>query len=171
LPTFFTGLARVSFSFFTGVAISGILTRKRIAELPSVSFPILSVALLAVFFAGFWFGPLYDVTAVLVIFPGLALLATKDCIGQRWRIFALWAGQISYPLYVLHTVVVHEGEFRNESTALMAIRFFCLFLGDVVVAYAALRLFDQPLRKWIGRQRRKAVSADSALGGGVAGSD
>lgn len=153
-PTLITGFARVSFSFFAGVGLSHILTKERLVVLPSVPFPLLAGLLLLTLFAGSRFGPLYDVGVVLICFPALVALGAKDCIGPNWRRFALWAGAVSYPLYVLHTVTIHLGHVRSHSSIALTAEFTLAFLSNVAISYAALRWFDEPVRTWLRRSFR-----------------
>lgn len=50
--------------------------------------------------------PVYDLIAVVVIFPALVTNATQSSLTGAWREPLLWAGRLSYPLYALHVPVM-----------------------------------------------------------------
>lgn len=175
LTTFWTGVARVCCAFFIGIALHRVLTPARIAALPAVPFPVLSLLLILVLCAGPGFGPLYDVFAVLVIFPAIVALGAKDCVTAKWRSIALFAGAMSYPVYVLHDATfAHFTHFRGRSGIETFFAFLAAFLAIVGLSYVVLRYYDEPVRRWLTRISRGSVRTDlpvAAMEGGAAQSE
>lgn len=99
-------LARVSFSFFLGVAIERLFERQSRAgrvftlRCPPAILLIVSVVALSVD-PGPTLRPLYDLVCVVVVFPPLVWLCLTNEPRAGVRMFAT-LGLISYPLYVVH---------------------------------------------------------------------
>jgi peptidoglycan/LPS O-acetylase OafA/YrhL len=157
-PTVWFGFAWVSCMFFIGVGLQKMLATWRVSMLPSVPFPILGVALLLVLFAGPSFGRAYDLVAAMVIFPIIVALGTKDCISSSWRPWALLAGALSYPVYVLHDATfAHFTHFRGHSQMATLGAMAFAFILILLTGYAAMRWYDEPVRSWLGRRGRRPI--------------
>jgi peptidoglycan/LPS O-acetylase OafA/YrhL len=157
--TLWIGVVRVLCAFFFGVALHHILVDSRVALLPSVPFPILSLAFLAILFAGPQFGGLYDVVAVIFIFPIFVALGVKDCAGKAWRKVALFSGAVSYPVYVLHIpTLAHFTHFRGHSLPLTLATMTVAFVMILGLSYLVLRIYDEPTRGWLNRSLRGRTS-------------
>jgi peptidoglycan/LPS O-acetylase OafA/YrhL len=164
VATLWTGVARVTFSFFMGVALHRGLTAARVAALPSLPFPLLAVLLLLALSAGRWFGPFYDVFAVLVIFPAIVMLGVKDRVSPGWRPAALFAGALSYPLYALHDATfVHFSHFQNHAKIELLAIFVLTFILTAAVSYIAMRYYDEPVRRWLSRATRSVWPAAAQI--------
>jgi peptidoglycan/LPS O-acetylase OafA/YrhL len=153
LQTFWTGALRVTFAFSTGIGLRWLLTPDRILRLPSIPFPVLGAALMAALAGGARFGPLYDVFAIVIIFPVIVALGIKDCASPRWRSVALKAGALSYPIYVLHdATLAHFTHFKGHSIFVTVAAFIVAFAAIVLISDIALRWYDEPLRRWLSRR-------------------
>ncbi|MEG3089307.1 acyltransferase family protein [Sphingomonas sp. PB4P5] len=96
LATLDTGLARVTFSFSLGILLHRIHPR-----LGRVTFPAWILVLLPYPLMLLSFGPAYDLTLVMIVFPMLLVLAAKNEIRSGiWLANAL--GLASYALYAVH---------------------------------------------------------------------
>jgi peptidoglycan/LPS O-acetylase OafA/YrhL len=125
--------------------------------MPAVPFPVLAAGLLLALLAGPWFGPLYDVFAVLIIFPAIVALGTKDRASPRWRSVALSAGALSYPVYILHEATfAHFTHFQGRSATVTFLVFAAAFIAIALVSYVALRWYDEPVRHWLARHAQRA---------------
>lgn len=152
---------RVLFSFFLGVLISRLpLNGARYSGV----WPLLlglGVVLGAICVRGFtavslvW---LWDIVAVVFVFPAVVIAFTRvRLFGRRARL-AGFAGNISYSVYLLQTpmIVVYSGLpqiFWGEKIATMVPWAGAIFLPAVIAAaYAVWRYFEVPakyaVRQW-----------------------
>ncbi|MCB8883878.1 acyltransferase [Acidisoma cellulosilytica] len=169
LSTLSTGIARIGCAFFIGVALHHLLTPSRVAVLPSIPFPVLALSLLGIMFMGPAFDWPFDILAVLVLFPAIVVLGVKDRTGRRWRKLAIFAGAVSYPVYVLHEPTFAHFAHIKHLPAVVELAIFSAAFGAIVaVSYAASRFYDEPVRHWLNRrlQTKPRVPAFAPTNGG-----
>ena len=162
------GGVRALFSFFVGVALLRLRTHRRA---PSTPLPILGLALLLAFVPE-GSSAVYDFACITLLFPLLVWLGANARMGPRVGSFALLAGYLSYPVYLLQSpllwllpplavrlsAIVPAGYLREA---------FILLYPCVIIAAAWLiaRRFDSPVRSWLSRKflaRPAILSAQSA---------
>jgi peptidoglycan/LPS O-acetylase OafA/YrhL len=147
VASFLAGFPRVAVSFAIGVLIF----RYRLHEhLPRVAdfFPALALAaLLAVPDCGWW----YDMLCVLVAFPLLLCLGARASETPQLQGFWYWGGALSYPLYVIHEPAL-RAVFWLHGGGLAAVAV------AVVLSWALLLCYDEPLRRRLGRRAAPAPS-------------
>lgn len=155
------GMLRMTFSFSTGLFISRIFKPVAVRGAFWICSGLLAL-LLAVPHAGgteaLWMNGVYDSVCVLLLFPVLLWLGasgrTTDKASSR---ICKFLGDISYPLYIVHYPFMYlfyawlwSGErLTFAQTWPVAAG---LFVGNIVLAYFALKFYDEPLRKWLGRR-------------------
>jgi peptidoglycan/LPS O-acetylase OafA/YrhL len=158
------GLIRVSFSFSMGL----LLFRSRIQlKAPFASYATLSVVLLALFFfpthgnvqtGDVPFTWLYDLAAVLVVFPLIVLLgASASTSGLSGRVCAFF-GRISYPIYMIHyAFIMVFANYVWTRTVTRAALTWLIAISTVAVigfSYVILALYDEPVRRRLARATR-----------------
>ena len=143
------GFFRVGFSFSLGLLMQERHWRR--GERPG--FLALAAALaLVLLWQGAANKALFDLPAVLALFPILLMLALKapEVTGVQARL-ARWLGEISYPLYVLQWPVMVLAAFvADRMGADGAVRPVIAVIGAgiaVLVSQGALRLYDGPVRR------------------------
>jgi len=153
------GLSRVMYPFFAGLLLS------RTAKLIRVKNAFLwcSVLIIAVLSMPrimgsehLWINGLYDSLSVILIFPFIVYLgASGEVTGKYARPLCKFFGDISYPLYITHYPLiylyagwVHDNKLTLHDTYPMAL---LVFGGSVVLAYTCLKLYDEPVRKWLAK--------------------
>lgn len=146
------GLPRVSLSFFMGVLLLRLFNRGWRIPLPNAP-----GAVAAILVGSFWLLPVwhpwsavYDPVVVIGVYPGLLLWAAASTPALP-RLTAL-AGAISYPLYILHLPLLQlvNGVRRalvggTADQPGVAGGLVCL-ATVLLMSYAALRLYDEPVR-------------------------
>lgn len=147
-PSAWGGLPRATFSFFLGVLIF----RLKIPR-PTVS-PVLVLASVPLLFSA---PPLF---AVLVGFP-LVLIAATPGDARESRIMTAM-GALSYPVYVIHFPLLHWVGWllagRMPAWASIPVSVALVLLCSIV----ALKLWDEPVRYWLLRQKAPTLAAKTA---------
>lgn len=155
------GLLRMLFAFPMGLLLSRLFRPVAIRG----AFWICSlavVALLAVPYVGgsesLWMNGLYDSLCVVVLFPLIVWLgASGRATDSATAGLCKFLGDISYPVYVIHYPFMYlffawlwSGEQIPFAEAWpVAVG---LFAGCILLAYAALKGYDEPVRRWLTRR-------------------
>lgn len=101
-----------------------------------------------------WNG-LYEVFCILVVFPILVWVgASGSTTDIRSTQICKFLGDISFPLYMVHypfmylfyAWLIKNKLYTFAETWQVAL---CVYAGTLVVAYLALKLYDEPVRKWL----------------------
>ena len=151
------GLTRVLFPFFAGVLLMRLGKRIRVSNAFGLCSLLLIVALALPRFGGterLWVNGLYEAMCVIVLFPLIVIIGAgeKSVDGVSVRT-ARFFGDLSYPLYITHypLIYIYTGWVVDKKVpaaqgALVAVG---VFVGAVAIAYACLKLYDEPARRWL----------------------
>lgn len=155
------GLLRLAFSFPAGL----LLARNFRPVAVRGAFWICSAALallLAVPHAGgaeaLWLNGIYDSVCVLVCFPALLWLGASGRTTDRTSTgVCRFLGDISYPVYIIHypsMYLFYAWLWRGEPIGFDRAWPVAagLFAGNIVLAYGCLKLYDEPVRRWLARR-------------------
>lgn len=165
------GLTRVMFPFFAGVLLMRLGKRIKVKNAFAVCALLLIVAMsLPRFGVGDqrWINGLYEAACVIVLFPLIVAIGAgeKDVAKEDWgpsvRI-ARFFGDLSYPLYITHypLIYIYTGWVVDKKPpvaqgALVAVG---VFVAAVTIAWACLKLYDEPVRRRLaGRFLIKSAS-------------
>jgi len=154
------GFARLLFPFLGGMLLMRI--GKRIhTRAPFGICTLLLVAGLALpRFGGaqhLWVNGIYDLLCVVVLFPIIVAIGAGEMRvdGPSIRI-ARFFGDLSYPLYITHYPLIYIYTAwvvqKKVPPARGAIWGVVLVIAAVSIAYACLKLYDEPVRRWLGRR-------------------
>ena len=92
----------------------------------------------------------------MVFFPLLISLAAGTTVGGWMQKFCLFIGRLSYPLYMTHYAVVAVFGFYYDrykpSGAEVSVWVALLCVLIFGLAYAAMRFYDEPLRRYLVRK-------------------
>lgn len=110
---------------------------------------------------GFWINGLYDALCVLLLFPLLVWLAAGEVsVTSGMQRLCRQLGELSYPLYQVHFpfLYVYYAWVKNGSLSFLdslpgAV---ALVVGSILLATAALYLYDRPVRRWLSGSGRQA---------------
>lgn len=157
---FVGGLLRLLFSFSTGLLMSRVfkpIQLKGIFWICSLAI----VVLLSMPYVGgsefMWMNGIYDSVCVIVIFPILVYLAASGkTTDKKSSKICKFLGDISYPLYMVHYPFMYlfyawvwgKGIELHQSWPMILL----LFFGNILLAYLCLKLYDEPLRKWLSKK-------------------
>ncbi len=161
---FVAGFPRVTYSFFTGVFIYQMRRQWRVPALPAWAGYAALAAVFMVPAEGVW-RSLYDLAAVLVVFPALvALCASSEVDGMLARVSS-GVGLLSYGVYVLHVPIWGWLQLllARLHLALPGALDVLLTAACALGAAAVLhRIYDIPFRRWLSLRRgsRAALAGD-----------
>lgn len=102
-----------------------------------------------------WANGLYEAFVIIVLFPLIVSAGAGSPItGQRSIAVCKFLGEISYPLYITHFPVVYLqfaflANHPEASLGQMVVTCTGAFLVSIFVAYAAMKLYDIPVRQWL----------------------
>lgn len=158
---FVGGLLRMLFPFSMGLLLSRRFKPVRVRG----AFWICTLILLVLFHIPYLPGNeaiclngVFETLCIVVAFPLLIVLgasgATTDAFSTR---VCKFLGDISYPLYITHYAfmylfyawLIEKGYFTFGETWQVAL---CVYVWNVVVAYLCLKLYDEPVRRWLSRR-------------------
>lgn len=98
---------------------------------------------------------IYVAACILFVFPLIVLMGAGSQIkGQKSAKICTFVGELSYPLYITHYPIMYmqmNWAWNNQDAPLyahitVAASSFILSIG---LAYACLKLYDLPVRKWL----------------------
>ncbi len=160
------GFARLLYPFFAGVLLC------RMGKLIHVkgAFGICSLMILIIFSiprlggaTNLWMNGLYESFAIILLFPLIVSIGAGGHISSpRAAKLCKWLGDISYPLYITHYPLiycfwawVHNKKIPAAKgmpgvpSAEGLLGTLILFILAVSIAYACLKLYDEPVRAWL----------------------
>lgn len=155
------GFTRMLYPFFAGLLLSRIAKPTRIKN----AFLWCSLLVTAILFMpriggedNLWMNGLYESICIVFIFPAIVYLGASGVVAKPFESkVCTFLGDLSYPLYMVHYPLVYfyvawvsnnKGITLAEAwpTALLTLA------GSIVLAYASLKWFDEPVRKWLRRK-------------------
>ncbi len=154
---FAEGTIRVLYPFAAGVIFWRAKVFERITAVPDLVLGLILSVMLAM--PLFVLSKPYEAVAVLVVAPALVLF------GARARVTAgldpLWRalGRLSYPLYLVHMPLGIACVHLYWATGSRISPYLAVALVLVVAsaaAWAIMKLYDEPVRRWLGRPRERA---------------
>lgn len=162
------GFTRLLYPFFAGVLLS------RLGKLIHIkgAFWICSLLItmvLAIPRIGdentLWMNGIYESVCVILLFP---LIVSIGAGGELKNPFSLkickLLGTISYPIYITHypliywyTAWVVDNKVALKDGYMLGIG---VLIASIVLAYACLKLYDEPVRNWLQKKfQKRSVSA------------
>lgn len=161
------GFSRVFYPFFAGLLLF------RIGKLANIKNAFLWCSLLVIVVFSIpriggsqhlWMNGLYDSLSIILVFPFIIFLGAsgeiRSSMGKRTCKFL---GDISYPIYITHypliyiyTAWVYDHKISFQKGLPVGI---LVFVSAIIIAYACLKLYDEPVRQWLQKKftsKRKA---------------
>ncbi|MEZ0609037.1 acyltransferase family protein [Fibrella sp. WM1] len=155
------GITRTLFPFFAGLLLSRTARPVRIRH----AFVWCSLLVAAVLFMPrlggatyLWLNGLYEAVCIIVIFPLIVYIGASGVVHSRTEErICQFLGDLSYPLYMTHYVLVyfyvawvsnHKGITLGQAWPYALLT----FAGAIVLAYASLKLYDEPVRAWLRKK-------------------
>jgi len=154
------GFARMLYPFFAGILLMRVGKRIHVKG----AFPICSLLLVILFSipriggpTHLWMNGLYEAFCIIVLFPLIVSMGAGGSVtGKFFTKLCNFFGEISYPLYITHYPLIYvytAWVARNKVPAVHgAIVGALLLSASITIAYACLKLYDEPVRAWLQRR-------------------
>ncbi|MBE7176146.1 MAG: acyltransferase [Mucilaginibacter polytrichastri] len=155
------GFTRTMFPFFAGLLLSRVARPTRIKNAFLLCSVLVAVVLYMPRIGGaerLWLNGIYESVVIILVFPLIVYLgASAATQGTTERRICKFLGDISYPLYLVHYPLVYFYvawiSDHNGVTLAQAWPYALLILvGGIALAYATLKWYDEPVRKWLRRK-------------------
>ncbi len=159
------GFARLLFPFLAGMLLMRSGKRIHIRGAFGWSSLLLALCLCLPRVGGHahpWMNGIYDSFCILVMFPIIVAMGAgsgKSAGTPQDNRLANWLGGISYPLYITHypliyiwTAWVFGPQHPSGHTAKPWLLGIALWITAVTVGYACLKLYDEPVRRYLNRR-------------------
>lgn len=140
---FLVGLPRMIYPFALGVLLARVAIK-----VPSITDWRMALALVVLF--AIPASKLHIAMCCIVLLPAMVLLGSNARITMpvAWD----WLGRISYPLYLLHVPVLEAVRYCLADAPLWLTIPIAVSLS-ILASVAALLLYDEPVRAWLGKAR------------------
>lgn len=161
---FYGGLLRMLFPFTMGIFLSRVFKPAKVRG----AFWICSAVLLVLFCVPYLgndgavsLNGVYESVCIIVIFPILVWLGASGKTTDKWSERTChFLGEISFPLYIIHyptmylfySWLIDNKLYTLGDTWAVSIG-VCLF--NIVLAYACLKLYDLPVRRYLTKRFMK----------------
>ena len=154
------GFARLLFPFFAGILLCRLGARIQVKSAFGVASLLLIVALSLPRFGGtdhHWMNGVYEALCVIFVFPIVVAVGAgeKRVDGLSIRV-ARFFGDLSFPLYITHypLIYIYTGWIArsNPTGAQGIVPALLVAVAAIVMAYASLKLYDEPVRRWLSKK-------------------
>lgn len=104
-----------------------------------------------------WRNGLYEAMVIILVYPVIVAMGAGEQISGRVATrLCRFSGAISYPLYITHYSLIYiytAWVYDGKLTPAQGVKWgAALFFTAIAIAYACLKLYDEPLRHWLNRR-------------------
>ena len=104
-----------------------------------------------------WMNGLYESFCIIVIFPLIVSIGAGGTMTGKFATkVCKFLGAISYPLYITHYPLIyfHVAWVVNNKIPMGQglLGGVVVLILSVVIAYASLKFYDEPVRKWLTKR-------------------
>lgn len=166
---FFGGLLRMTFPFTLGMLLARNFKPVRVPGIfwlsIAVMFGLFSVpyipADLCPCLQGISLNSAYELACIVLVFPVIVWLAASGSMTTNLSSkVCKFLGDISYPLYIVHYPVMYlfyswliENKMYTLGETWQVV--VLVFSVNITLAYACLKLYDEPVRRWLAKRFTK----------------
>jgi peptidoglycan/LPS O-acetylase OafA/YrhL len=147
---------RVAFPFAAGLLLHRLGAHVRVPA----AYVVLSGLLVLVFAAPAFVVPAYyHLFCVLVVFPLIVAMGAGATSAGRLSALCRFSGRLSYPLYLVHfpftAIFAHWVSATHPPLGQLVLAMTALIAFLLLLAWAALRFYDEPIRTWLSARVRR----------------
>jgi peptidoglycan/LPS O-acetylase OafA/YrhL len=152
------GFARLLYPFFAGVLLCRLGKLIRVKNAFALCSLLILVTLSVPRIGGtehLWMNGLYESVCIIIVFPLIVAIGAGGSMKGKYAAkLCKFLGDISYPLYITHypLIYVFTAWVVNNRVPLGGYGLFVgllLLITSIAVAYACLKLYDEPVRNWL----------------------
>ncbi len=158
---FFGGLLRMMFPFSLGMVMARNFKPVKIKGIFWIAWAVLFGLFSVPAFAkcgAVSINGLYEFACILFVFPAIVwFTASGETSGKISSAFCKFLGDISYPLYIVHYPVMYlfyawliENKLYTLGETWPVV--IMVFAINIALAYACLKLYDEPVRRWLTKR-------------------
>lgn len=154
------GFTRLLFPFFGGVLLC------RIGKLIRIKGSFLICSLMIVGFLSvprlggadrLWLNGLYESFCIIIIFPLIVTIGAGGTLVSKTSIkVCRFLGSISYPIYITHYPLIYIFTAWVGANKILLSKGLpvglLLLITSISIAYASLKLYDEPVRNWLKKR-------------------
>jgi peptidoglycan/LPS O-acetylase OafA/YrhL len=101
-----------------------------------------------------WMNGLYEALCIIFLFPLIVFLGAGGSLkGKHSTQICEFLGRISYPIYITHypLIYIYTAWVSDKHIPLSQAYPYALlvYFGSIALAYACLKLYDEPVRNWL----------------------
>jgi peptidoglycan/LPS O-acetylase OafA/YrhL len=151
--SFWIATVRMMFPFFAGLLL---FRSRKLIRIP-MAYTICSLILIILFFMPtFKYNGLYEAACIIIAFPIVVAAGAGGKIKGRWAKLCKFSGAISYPIYITHYPFIYiytSWVVLDKPSPRQIVPVACgLFVFFILLAYASLKLYDEPVRAWLKKK-------------------
>lgn len=154
------GFTRLLYPFFAGMLLS------RVGKLIHIknAFTVCSLLIVLTLFIPriggsehLWMNGLYESFVIIIVFPLIVSIGAGGTLkGKSAERICKFLGAISYPLYIIHypLIYIHIAWVTTNKVPMTygLLGGLLLLIVSIAIAYASLKLYDEPVRDWLKRK-------------------
>lgn len=154
------GFTRLLYPFFAGMLLC------RLGKLINVkwAFGVCSLFLIVILClprvgdeSHLWMNGLYESVSIIILFPLIVSIGAGSSIKSKSGIkLCKFLGDISYPIYITHypLIYIYTAWVVDDKIPMAKGMFWgaVLFVSSISIAYACLKLYDEPVRAWLQKR-------------------
>ncbi|QKJ29378.1 acyltransferase [Mucilaginibacter mali] len=161
VPQVRIGITRTIYPFFAGLLLSRVMKPAKVKHAFLWCSALLVVILYMPRIGGaehVWMNGIYESVCIIIIFPLIVYLGASGVIKtQRENRICKFLGGISYPLYMVHYTLVYFyvawiSDHKGVTIAQVWPYALMILIGAILLAYATLKWYDEPVRKWLRKK-------------------
>lgn len=151
--TCWIAIVRMMCPFFAGLLLFRL---GKLIRIP-MAYPVCSLILIGLFFLPtFKNNGIYEAACIIIAFPIVVAAGAGGAISGRWAKLCQFSGAISYPIYILHYPFIYIYTawvaVKHPAPAQIVPVAIGLFFFFILLAYTALKLYDEPVRAWLKKK-------------------